>query len=225
MTTAEDVLLAAERKLRETEHEIRDHRYLSALERGEISVEALRAFPGHQYHLWKSDVRSAANFVGRFGDRPYASFFMTDLTAEMDARGGVVAIGRKLGMSTADLENFEPTAKGFAYGAYFAWLSLFGSAGEIACGLALNLAAWGANCQRVGTALRASYGFGEADTAFLDGFAGLPSFRDPALDIVEDDLARGTPPEDIVRAVRLIQAYELMFWDAMADAAELQGQS
>jgi hypothetical protein len=100
-------------------------------------------------------------------------------------------------------------------------LSIYGSAAEIACGLTVNLAAWGHNCGQLSRALRECYGFGTEDTGFLDGFAALPSFEDVALAIIEDDLGRGVAPLAIVRAARLIQAYEKMFWDAMAAAAEL----
>jgi hypothetical protein len=58
-------------------------------------------------------------------------------------------------------------------------------------------------------------------TSFLDDFAALPSLEDAAVVIIRDDLNRGVAPRQIVRVSRLIQAYERMFWDAMAAAAEL----
>jgi hypothetical protein len=40
--------------------------------------------------------------------------------------------------------------------------------------------------------------------------------------IIQDDLDRGVSPRQIVRAARLIRAYEKMFWDAMAAAADMR---
>lgn len=57
-----------------------------------------------------------------------------------------MTLARRLDMAEEDLESYEPTAEGFAYAAYVAWLSMFGSAAEAACGMSANLAAWGHNC-------------------------------------------------------------------------------
>jgi len=221
MTHAKNVMRDVRAALQPTEAQIRRHKYLVALGSGRVPIEALRAFPGHQYHMWRSDLRSAAHLVERFGDRPYGGFFNDDLQAEVAAREGIVALARRLGMSEEDLQRYEPTAEGFAYAAYFAWLSMFGSAAEVACGLSVNLAAWGHNCGQLSQGLRDHYGFSEEDTGFLDGFAVLPSLEEVVLVIVQDDLDRGIAPRQILRAARLIQAYEKMFWDAMAAAADL----
>ncbi|WP_437303342.1 hypothetical protein [Sorangium sp. So ce388] len=67
----------------------------------------------------------------------------------------------------------------------------------------------------MGKAFRERYGFGPEHTAFLDAFAGLPSFEDTAVAIVQDGLDRGVEPRAIRRTTRLFQAYEKLFWDAM----------
>jgi thiaminase len=119
MTGAKDVLRDAEAALAATDAQIRRHRYFAALAAGRVAIEALRAFPGHQYHMWRSDLRSAAQLVQRFGDRPYAGFFIDDLQAEIAARDGLLTLARRLEMTEEDLERYEPTAEGFAYAAYF----------------------------------------------------------------------------------------------------------
>jgi hypothetical protein len=68
-------------------------------------------------------------------------------------------------------------------------------------------------------ALRKSYGFSDDETAFLDAFANMPSFEDAALAIIQDGLDSGEGPARLLRSARLFQAYESMFWDAMAAAA------
>jgi len=217
---AQSVMRDIKADLKKTEHRIREHRYLEILDSGQVSREALRAFPGHQYHMWQTLVRSAAQFVQRFGDRPYGGFFVGDLQAEIGSRTGILDLARKLEMTEDDLQRYQPTADGFAFAAYFAWLSAYGSAGQIACGRAVNLAAWGHNCLRMSRALRSQYGFSETDTGFLDGFANPPVLEDRALEIIQDDLDNRVPPHRIAGAARMIQSYEARFWDAMAAAAD-----
>ncbi len=81
---------------------------------------------------------------------------------------------------------------------------------------ALNLAAWGHNCGMMSRGLRGHYGLDSKDTKFLDGFAELPPLEDSAAKVIEHDLKRGIEPYVIIRAARMMQAYEKMFWDAMA---------
>ncbi|MEM7444770.1 MAG: hypothetical protein AAF414_15715 [Pseudomonadota bacterium] len=218
MTTAQEVLDQAHAALAETDRQIRNHPYLAEIRAGTVTLEALRSFPGHQYHLWRSDLRSTATMVQRFGDLPYGDFFINDLQAEVAAREQILVLAAKLGMSEADLEAFEPTPDGFAYTAYFAWLSMYGSAAEVACGVAVNFAAWGHNCGEVSKGLKEHYSVTEDEARFLDDFANLPSFDSAAAVIIEDDLKKGVEPRVIVRAARLIQAYEQSFWDAMLAA-------
>ena len=139
--TAQGVMRDVKDALAEEEDRLRRHPYFDRLATGEVPDEALRAFPGHQFHMWRSDMRSAAMMV--------QSFFKGDLQGEIAARDGLVLLAAKLGMSEEDLEAYEPTAEGFAYAAYVAWLAAYGSAAEVACGLSVNLAAWGYNCGRL----------------------------------------------------------------------------
>ncbi|HVO78397.1 MAG TPA: hypothetical protein VMT39_00120, partial [Candidatus Bathyarchaeia archaeon] len=84
------------------------------------------------------------------------------------------------------------------------------------------LPAWGANCGRMRTALRQKYGLAPAALAFFELFAGMPSFEKEVLAIIRNALDRGVPARLIHRAARMLQGYELMFWDAMADAAGIR---
>lgn len=202
--------------LNEIDQQIRNHPYLRALRKGRVSVEALKAFPGTEYHTAISDLRSMAQMVQRFGKDPQASaFFNGILQGEFAAIPGIVAFARKLGMSEADLKRYEVSPEGFTYPTFMAWESVYDSAAAIACGILVNFAAWGHNCGEMSAALRAKYGFSAQDTAFLDSFANLPSFEEPVLAIIQNGLDHGVDPAEIRRAARLYQAYEKMFWDAM----------
>ncbi|HEX6289940.1 MAG TPA: twin-arginine translocation signal domain-containing protein [Herpetosiphonaceae bacterium] len=206
--------------LREIDEQIRNHRYLRLLRKGKVSLEALRAFPGHEYHTVISDLRSMGQMVHRFGDEPLASaFFNGILQGEFVALGAIVVFARKLDMTEQDLQRYEVTPDGFTYTTFMAWESVYASAAAIVCGILVNFAAWGHNCGVMSAALRDKYGFSEEETAFLDNFATLPSFEDTALAIIQHGLDHGADPAEIRRSARLYQAYEKMFWDAMAAIA------
>jgi hypothetical protein len=56
--------------------------------------------------------------------------------------------------------------------------------------------------------------------AFFDAFAEpAPQFEADSLRVIQDGLDRGVDPAAVARAARLIQAYELMYWDAVHQAS------
>jgi thiaminase len=219
MREATELVKSIRDDLSEIDNEIRAHPYPDMLMKGKVSLEALKAFPGNQYAIITSDLRSIAFLVHRFGDAPSRDFFMEVLKGERLALDGVIVMGRKLEMTLGDLAYYEVSAKGIAYTTFMAWQALYASPAEFAAGILVNFAAWGHNCGRVSTALRKSYSFTEEDTVFLDGFANMPPLDAAAMVIVQDGLEQGVEPAQIHRGARLFQAYEKMFWDAMLEIA------
>ena len=58
------------------------------------------------------------------------------------------------------------------------------------------------------------------DRVFFDLFAEAdPDFENNSLRVIQDGLDRGIDPRLIARAARLIQAYELQYWDALYEAS------
>ncbi len=220
--SAAELVAAIREALHEIDQQITNHPYLRALRKGRVSVQALRAFPGHEYHTVVSDLRSMGQMVHRFGDLPQASsFFNGILQGEFAGLDAIAVFGRKLGMTAEDLQRYEVTPEGFTYPTFMAWQSVYASAAAITCGILVNFAAWGHNCGVMSAALRAKYGFSATDTVFLDNFANLPSFEEEALEIIQHGLDHGADPVEIHRSARLYQAYEKMFWDAMAAIAKV----
>lgn len=207
--------------LAEVEQELRRHPYAQAFRTGRASVDALRPFVGHQYHIARADIRSAALAVHRFDDTAASGFCRGFLQGEFVAPDGIRAMAENIGLSEADLQAYEPTAEGFAYAAYVRLLHSEGTAAEVMCGFLVNLPAWGFNCGEIGRGLREHHAWPAEATAFVDGFASLPAFDDEALPVIQAGLDRGEEPAQIARVARLIQSYEKMFWDAVAAEAGL----
>ena len=60
---------------------------------------------------------------------------------------------------------------------------------------------------------------GRCDASFFEFFAvPRPGFEKLALAVADHGLAAGDPPHRAQRAARLLQAYELQFWDTLAHA-------
>ena len=208
------------RELQPLNEKILNHPYLQALQAGRIERERLRIFAVQQSHIIGSDLRSVAQMVTRASSEPSREFFLELLEGERAAlkaldlfRAAVVAAPRP---PVSD----EPLPGAFAYCAFVAWLSLYASEAEFVGAFLINLPVWGANCARMAEALRNKYGLSEAEVAFFTMFATAPpGFEDRATGVVADGLAHGVTPGSVRRAAALLQGYELLFWDTMAQAS------
>ncbi len=219
MNSARNLVEQIRADLKPLDARILNHPYVRALEAGKIDRAALRPFAGQQYHIISSDLRSLALLVSRHGALASRGFLLNALQGEAAALEALDSFARALGLSRAELEAFEPLPAAHAYAAFVAWLALYGSDAELAGAFLVNFAAWGANCARMSKALKARYKFAEADVAFFDLFGNMPPFEEEALAVIQAGLDRGIMARLIHRAARMLQGYELMYWDAMAEAA------
>jgi thiaminase len=205
-------------ELAPVDQQIANAPYLTALEHHQVSLANLRAFAGEQYNILRSDLRSDAAMVSRFGTQPHGAFFLDLVNGEAQARGLLLDFAHALGMTEQDLQAYPPRPRAQTYPSYAAWLGFFGSESDIAAAFLLNFPVFGTNTGRMGAALRNVYGFSAADTAFFDYFATLPpSFETDALNVIQDGLNSGASTADVRRSARLLQAYELDFWLAVAE--------
>jgi len=195
---------------------LRQHPYVQALEEGRLLPSQLRSFVGEQSSIIPSDLRSIALLISRCATPASQQFFRAVLDGEAAALEALEALARAVGMTPADRNVYEPTPGAQAYSAYLAWLCLYGSESEVAAALSVNFAAWGANCGRMAQALRQRYGWQDEAVRFFTQFATIPSDISPqALAVIEAGLTQGVETHRIIRAARMLQAYELMFWDTL----------
>jgi thiaminase len=188
------------------ESRIREHRYLASLENGELPRRALADLAGEQWTIIASDRRAFALLASRFPTGLGGEFFLQMAQGEGEALSLLRSYAEWLGLGETALAAYEPRAGCQAYTTYVSWLALNGSRADVALAFTANLASWGGNCARVARALRGAYGAGEEAVAFFDFLA-----------VADEGIAAGESPERARRAARLLQAYELMFWDALAE--------
>jgi thiaminase len=197
---------------------ISGHRFLDLLDARAVPEDRLRALVAEQHAIISSDRRSFAHLAGRFPAGEAGEFFLDMAAGEGTALGLLVGTAGWLGIDDEWCETYEPTPQAQSYPAYVAWLALNGSRADVALAFVANLAAWGANCGRVAASIRASYGAGDDAVAFFEYFANPPAdFEERALAVIDQGLAAGDSPRSAQRAARLLQAYELSFWDVLAE--------
>ena len=215
-------LLEGTRKaIASTEGQIRRHPYLKALEAQGVKKGKLALFAGQQCHIIESDLRSVALIVSRAESQRARDFLTGMLQGERAALAALGQFGQALGLSREQLHAAEPLPGAFAYSAYVTWLATYGTAAEFVGAFLVNLTAWGENCGRISRALQAGYGLSGQDVAFFDLFASAPpGFEEQALAVVEEGLEQGADPVRIRRAARLLQGFELLYWDTMWEAVK-----
>ena len=204
---AAELLLVVRAELAPVERSLAEHRYLAELEAGRVPVESLRAFAGEQRSIITSDRRSFEHLAQRFPQPPAGGFFRDLAAGESEALRLLERFAAAVGLG----RDFEPLAGCQAYPAYVAWLALNGSPADVALAFLANLESWGRSCARMRDALRPLYGAHRV--AFFDFFAEPPAgFEERALALITTGgRASGR------RAARLLQAYELLYWDTLAD--------
>lgn len=220
MPSAADLVAQLRQDLRPIEQRLFDHPYVAAAEAGQLSRADLLVFAGQQQRIIASDLRSVALLVHRYGGTASGDFFAESLKTEAAALAALGAFARALGADEAALAAIEPLAGAQAYTHFVAWLALYGSDAEFAAAFLVNLPAWGRNCGRLAAALRARHGLDDGDVAFFDLFAAdAPGFEAAALAVIQAGLDRGVAPAAVRHAALLLQRYELLYWDALHEAA------
>lgn len=188
------------------------HAYVAAVEEGLIQLEQLRPFACEQHAIISSDLRSVALLVSRYG----GDFFMDVLGGEHAALQALGMFATALGLDAAALEAYEPLPGAHAYTAYMSWLGAYGSDAEVAAAYLVNFPAWGENCARLSRALTGRYGLTPDQVRFFDLFAEPDGgFAAAATAVIGAGLERGVSERRVRRAARLLQGYELLYWDTL----------
>jgi thiaminase len=194
------------------------NRFLDLLEAGQVPRERLTWLAGEQYNIVSSDRRSFALLASRFAEPPAGAVFLMLAGGESEALRLLAEYADALGWGEKELRTYRPIPLAQTYPAFLAWSALFGTRSGVGLAMLANFGEWGGYCARTAEALRARYDLSEDAVAFFRFFAELPpGFTEQATEIVADGLAAGDDPEESLHAARMMHAYELAFWDALAE--------
>jgi hypothetical protein len=200
-----------------------ENRLVPLIASGQAPVSTIAALAAEEYHIVASDRRSFLALAARAASAEpdgaaegvaAASFFSTLAQGESLAFATLPALAAAAGMDGAALRDYQPQAGCQAYPAYVAWLALNGEPAEVVLAMVANFAAWGGYCATLAGGLREHYGFDDEACGFFDFFAT------PAPELEEQALAAVHAEASLALALRygqLLQSYELMFWNSLAD--------
>ncbi|MGW1073406.1 thiaminase II/PqqC family protein [Streptomyces sp. NPDC002537] len=195
------------------------NRLVPLIARGEAPREVFATLALEQHHIITSDRRSFLHLTERAAQQPaVAAFFHFLAEGETEALHRLTALTDACGLDAAAIESYEPQAGCQAYPAYAAWLALSAEPSDAVVALTANFAAWSGYCGTISRAMRAHYGFADRACGFFDFFAEPSEEAESlALTAVESGLRGGLLTERLaLRYGRLLQAYELMFWETLA---------
>jgi thiaminase len=196
-----------------------ENRFVALVNEGRLPRDRIGALAAEEYWIGESDRRSFLHLAARFPEHPAVDFFLGLAEVEGPARTQLLQLADALGLSEEDLAVYEPKPGCQAYAAYVAWLALNGSQSDAALALVANFAAWGSYCGAVAQGLRANYGLSQEAAAFFDFFATpVPEVERLADEVAQHSLGGADKvPDSARRHARLVQAYELMFWNTLAE--------
>lgn len=158
---------------------------------------------------------------------PVDDLFHFLLGGEIYAASLLLAHAKSVGLDETALgssASYHSSCKAQAYPSYWARLALSNQRAAAAAACAVNFPAWGAMCARLLRALGSepdtyNYEAGVEDEglAFIKFFATpIEGLDEMAAAIIDQE--EGVEYEDLVESVRLLQEYEIMFWDAVFEA-------
>jgi hypothetical protein len=203
--------------LADVENQIRGVQFVSDVEAGTASVEQIVAVVAEEYSIIRSDLNSFTQMAARW-DSPGSTFFGDLAFGESLAVPLVLDFAATVGLNEEDLAAYEPRPKGQTYPSRVAWIAANADRASAAASFLVNFGVFGENMARVRDALLDVYGFAPEQVEFFSFFAEpIPGFEDDAIEVIATGLQEGACPRDVRRSARLLQAYELDFWQAASE--------
>lgn len=211
----------------ETENKLESHPYVLAAEAGTLTLAQRRAFCYEQYAIQRSDAISFASLAGHRSFRPKSlttatvpdgddkDIFQFLLSGEVYASSLLLDHAKSLGINNErNIAHYPCSSLAQAYPSYWARMALdqARAAGAAAC--AVNFPAWGRMCSRLYEAAPSKDGMD-----FIQFFSTpIDSLDEMAAAVIDSE--ENVQYEDLVQHVRLLQNYEVLFWDAVYAAKD-----
>jgi hypothetical protein len=200
------------------EDQIRNVPFLAEVEAGSASLEQIAAVAAEQYSIIRSDWSSFSQMTARFDDPQSRQFFGGIASGEAIALDLLLDFAATVGLDEHDLASYEPRPKGQTYPSRVAWIAANTDRAAAGAAFLVNFAVFGENMGRLRNALVTVYDFSPDEVAFFSFFAEpIPGFEENAIEVIAAGLRRGTCATEARRQARLLQAYELDFWQAVGE--------
>ncbi|HET9138593.1 transcriptional regulator [Actinophytocola sp.] len=193
-----------------------ENSFVPLVAQGKAPVAAIGALAAEEQRIVTSDWRSFLTLAARAPEPAARGFFAGLAQGESLALPMLTPLAAAAGLDESAVRAYQPRPGCQAYPAFLAWLALNAEPAAAVLAILANFAAWGGYCATLGAALREHYGFGDEACAFFDFFASpVPELEQQALAAVQAGLDAGVPLDAAVEHGRLLQGYELMFWNTV----------
>jgi hypothetical protein len=205
-------------ELAPVEDQIRHAPFLATVDAHQASLAQVTAVVAEEYSIVHSDIHSFTQMKAQW-DAPHGSQLFGELAdGEAAALPLVIAFAASVGLDERALAAYEPRPGAQAYPSRVAWIAANADRAAAAASFLVNFAVFGDNMGRMRDALIRAYGFTTDEVAFFTFFAEpIPNFERDAIEVIATGLLDGACPIDVRRSARLLQAYELEFWQAAAE--------
>ena len=198
------------------EDQIRNAPFLANVEAGTASLEQIASVAAEQYSIIRSDSSSFAQMTARFDDPQSRQFFGGMTSGEAIAQQLLIDFASTVGLNEHDLAAYEPRPSAQTYPSRVAWIAANADRAVAGASFLANFGVFGENMGRLHDALVNIYGFSPDEVRFFSFFSGPnPTFEENAIEVIAAGLRRGACSTEARRSARLLQAYELDFWQAM----------
>lgn len=195
-----------------------DNRLVPLVAAGRLPRERVAWLAAEESRVVRSDRRAFLQLAARFPEPPVGDFFAGLAQSESLALGKLAGLTAALGWSERDVEAYDPRPGCQAYAHYVTWLALNGACADVVVALVANFAAWGGYCREIAEGLRRHYGMDNEAVGFFDMFATpVAEFEQQTLAVVRASVGSDGPSESARRMAKMVQAYELWFWNTLAE--------
>jgi thiaminase len=195
------------------------HPYLEALEQHRVPEDALRPLATQQYLIVTNGIRNMALTVSRFGHLPSRKVLNDFLQAEFAVHAAVQQFDQAIGLGDQDLQQARPLPGALMFSYYETFVCLYASDADLITAFFFDAQVWIRNARRVSQALQTRYHLSPEAVTFFEMYANYQASEETVVPCLDAALERGVPADQIRESTRLLLAYELSFWDAMAEAA------
>jgi len=214
----EKLLATVRRELGPTEGR---NRFVELIGDGRLPTERVKALLCEEYLIGEADRRSFSLLASRFPTSPAADFFLYLASSETPGRSGLLKLAARLGLDEAEILDYEPLPGCQIYPSYLSQLALGGSQVDVALSLVGNMATFAAACAATSEALQRHYGVDKESVGFFSVFGEPnPEFEELAMSVVVSGISDGVLPRSARTAARLLQTYELAFWNTLAEGID-----
>jgi hypothetical protein len=195
-----------------------ENRFVPLVAEGRADKAAVGALAAEQHRIIEADWRSFLTLAARSTESASREFFSGLAGGESLAKAKLGPLAAACGFDEAAIRDYKPRPGCQAYPAYVSWLALHSDPATAVLTLVANFAAWGGYCATIAQGLREHYGFDEEACGFFDFFATpVPEIEEQALAAAQAGIDAGVDLSPAMEQGTLLQAYELMFWNTLAE--------